>query len=500
MVKPSALLLISLIASAAMAETPAPTAESATTATAAPALASRVKLSHKEIPAMVLEKSDRTREMNLLSEFPRLTLAATMSTFDWIMQAQTGFEKNRFESLSGYGNIEDQILSSTVSLQKMWITGTLTSVDWNRKSYRTQYSPLSPGFSTQPAEQTQDIFGLRLEQSLWGNSFGYSSRRKVKAAGLDFSAATVTRAKNLQNLVLLGLSNFWLSYISQENVKQAIRSVDRYERLVATVRRKSSFGYSAPGELNQAQAELEMKKQLLKANSQKFLNENENLLLFLGLNTSQEIEFVTDVQVTAPPRLPPIEITNLRAYKAQAMTLESANLRKEASVSDSNPNLSLVGQVFGSGLEEKASESMGEALSGSRPKYYVGIKFETSFGSGYQAEDRINKTVSAELEKIRLDRLKQQIEIDLLNAERDAKVKYANVLSTSEQLALRIKAMNEIDKAYTQGRVDIKNVIDAMNSLFDIEVAHGLAIGTYQIALAEWASIRDELIPDQKTE
>lgn len=469
-----------------------------TPTTAAPASVEKMRLSQNDVAALVLSRSDRAVEANLNSELPRVDLARVQKTYDWFLSGQTGFERSRFESLSGYGNIEDQTLATSMMLSKAWQTGTKSSLEWRRNSYRSEYSPLSPAFTNMPAEQTQDIFGVSIEQSLWRNAFGYSDRRKVRAASMDYHAATITRAQDLQDAVLAGLKSFWGAFIAQELVKQSSQSIERYEKLVNTVRRKSSFGYSLPGELAQTQAELESKKQLLKSNSLDYLQQTDSLLEYLGLPPNKEIDFATHVELTPPPRLNPVDITTLRAYKAQAMRLESSTIKAEASSSDEHPNITLVGQVYGAGLEKQASDSVGEALSGSHPKYYVGVRFEHNFGSGAQSEETVSIKIQADLAKIRLERMKNQVEINLLNAERDAKVKYAQVQSTKEQLTLRERAMNEMNKAYTQGRTDITNVIEAMNRMFDIEVSYSRAIGDYQISLAQWVSLRDELIPDQE--
>lgn len=58
--------------------------------------------------------------------------------------------------------------------------------------------------------------------------------------------------------------------------------------------------------------------------------------------------------------------------------------------------------------------------------------------------------------------------------------------------------MNELNRSYTQGRTDIRNLIDAMNALNTTEVAHSRAVGDYFIALNEWAALRDELIKDKE--
>lgn len=456
----------------------------------------KIALRQNDIAQLALGQSDRSLEANLKSELPRLDLAKAKNVFDWRLLGSTGYETSRFESLSGYGNIEDQILKSNLELSKYWSTGTKTSLSWLRNSYRSEYSPLSPSFSNIPAEQTQDIFGFTLEQSLWRNSFGYSDRRNLASAEKNMNAAMITRASDLQNVVLEALRAYWKAYMSQELMRQAIKSVERYETLVGTIRRKSNFGYATPGELPQVQAELEFRRQNVKTTSMNYLRDSEALIEMLRLPADSEIEFITDVDVKAPPGLPAVKLDDLRAVRSQILKMEAAEMKVEAARRDESPAVALVGQVYGGGLEERPEDAIGEALSGTRPKYYVGIKFEHNFGAGLQAEETVNRKVQAELEKIRLERLKLQTVDGLANEERNTKIQYAELLSTKEQMDLREKAYTQMSRAYTQGRTDINFVIEALNRLVDAESAHSLAMGNYQIALATWSARRDELIPE----
>ncbi len=456
----------------------------------------KVVLKQADVSNLVLKQSDRATEANLKSELPRVDLARVLKDFDWFLRANSGYERSRFESLSGVGNIEDQILKSDVSLTKRWTTGTTTSLSWLRNSYRSEYSPLSPTFTTLPTEQTQDIFGFTFEQALWRNSFGVSDRDRVRAAEMDMNAALVTRAQDLQAAVLEGLRAYWTAYISQEDMRQSLKAIERYENLVNTVRRKSGLGFSAPGELSQVSAELELRRQNAKTSGATYLRDADRLVELLRLPLNADITFEIPQEINPPPRLSAVELEKLRRVRSQQLKTDAAQARIESAESEEHPAFAFVGQVYGSGIEERAADSVGEALSGSRPKYYMGVKFEHNFGSGVQNEETVNRKAQAELEKLRLERMKLQTQNELWDSERQTRTLYAQAVSAREQMQLRERAYNEISRAYNQGRTDINFVVEALNQLFAAEVSFSRALGDYQIALASWAAGRDELIPD----
>lgn len=456
----------------------------------------KLNLKQSDVAHLVLKQGDRATEANLRSELPRVDLARVLKDFDWFLKANTGYERSRFENLSGVGNLEDQILKSDLTLSKRWWTGTTTAVSWLRNSYRSEYNPLSPGFTVLPTEQTQDIFGVTLEQAFWRNAFGYADRRRVKAAEMDMTAAVITRAQDLQTAVLEGLRSYWTAYIAQENMRQALRSIERYEKLVSTVRRKSGLGFSAPGELPQVQAELEVRRQTVKSSSTTYLRESDRLIELLRLPVNADLVFDIPQEITPPPKLSDVDLAKLRRVKSQQLKTEASDQRVSSAENEEHPNLALVGQAYGSGIEERAADSVGEALSGSRPKYYVGVKFEHNFGSNVQNEETVFRKAQSELERLRLERLKLQSQNELWDFERQSRTLYAQAVSAREQVGLRERAHTEINRAYSQGRTDINFVVEALNQLFAAEVSYSRALGDYQIALASWAAGRDELIPD----
>jgi outer membrane protein TolC len=54
--------------------------------------------------------------------------------------------------------------------------------------------------------------------------------------------------------------------------------------------------------------------------------------------------------------------------------------------------------------------------------------------------------------------------------------------------------VQEIQRSYQQGRVDISQLIDALNRFFAAEIQYTQAVGDYQMSLNEWAAFQDQLI------
>jgi outer membrane protein TolC len=433
----------------------------------------------------------------------RLAPALALSLYDWKFIVESGWQEDKSDSFSPFKdpNSKYQSYITTGTLQKPLLTGTLLGLEVNHLSQKADLPPVvNPLATPVPTDQTQNSVGITLEQALLGNFFGVADRATVNAANETYAANEIQRANALEDTVMSTITLYWDTYVAQENFKEALASRDRYTKLVETVRRKTSLGYSNPGELSQAEAGLQAKEQAVKSTSVDYLMKQENLITTLGLETGSEIDFVVSDAIPTVPKLPAIDTENLRNIRSQKLKVEAAQDGYTAAKSNSFPYVALVGKAYTTGSDQNSQTAYAETASATHPRYYVGVKVSYSFGSGYLTENVFNKAVTRDLEEARLYRERLEAKDQEGQAERKVESTYAIALSATKEREFRDKAVQELNRTYSQGRTDIKTFIDALNDFFTAEVALSRAVGDYQISLNQWASVRDELIPDQKQE
>jgi outer membrane protein TolC len=452
-------------------------------------------LTPKEVAELILKQSYRAEEINIKSQTARLDYATAKRNYDFTLSADSGFTTSKFESASNTGLIKDEFYTTNVTLSKPFSTGTKADLTLTRTSDRPTFSA---GATTVYADSTKDVIGLSLKQNLLKNFFGNSDRASLRSAEAEFQASQIDRITNLQDLVLEGVRNFWSTYVAQETFQEAINSRDRYQKLVASVKKKSGYGYTSPGELSQVQAELELKERTVKNESVNYLTSLDSLLTLLKLPKGSDIKFSVPTEIPAPPKALAVDIESLRPLKAKKLNLDSWNEKTKVAKSDTFPDVSLVGKVYQQGLDENPNESYNEMTAGTHPQYYIGVAIEHKFGSGYNDENLLNKKLQRDLSQSLLDRAR--LELSDLESYHVRKIQatYAISLSAKAERSLREKASQELNKSYTQGRTSITDLINSLNKYFESEVQYTRAIGDYQIALNEWAAFKDELIPDQK--
>ena len=472
----------------------AQTAEQPTEQAAAP---QALQLSQKDVANRILSDGYKSKEVNLSSQLTAYNLATVQSAYDFTLALDASQDLDKTKSLLSNAYIENDTNLISAKLSKALSTGTLLTFEGSNTRFSPNPNP-NTNFGTagpNPA-QSNEMIGFTIQQSLWKNYLGSSDRAIINAAFKTEEASKISRADNLQNVVLEGVKQFWKTFVAQENFKEAIASRERYEKLVDVVKKKSSLGYANPGELAQIQAELETRNQNVKIQSTSYLAATDQLITLIKADPNSEIKFTVPEELPPLPKFSHISIEQLRFINAQKLKMESAELAMNSSQSKNHPDLSLVGKVYQNGVDQSADNAFNQMTSGSNPRLYVGFKYSQTFGSGIQQEEFINKRLQYEIENTKYERIKREVSDQVLDSQRKIQSTFAVVSSMKKQKELREKAALELQKAYNQGRTDITNMITALNQYFAVEVDYSRAIGDYHIALNEYAALKDDLIPD----
>lgn len=488
-------LLVTTSSVAAMAQAPA---ASGAAGALSPASTKVITLTQKDVAELALKQGFSTKEVNLTYQQAQFPYVQTLSIYDWQLNAESGFEYDKAATLltgNGLTDYKYERYRTVATLTKPFTTGTTLGLELSRLSVKTDLGS-STVTNPPPSEQTLDSAGIILEQAIWGNFFGVADRATVNAAKSRYRASDIEWTKQLEQVVLDAIRLYWQTYVSQENFKEATASRDRYKQLVDSVKRKTNLGYSAPGELSQVQAEFEGREQQVKLASTEFLRNMENLVTLLNLDPGTEIQFATPKEIPAVPKLIEKKVEELRIVRAQKLKVDAAKNDLSAAESRRYPTLNLVGRAYTSGVDEDSEGSYAELASGTRPKYYVGLRLAYNFGSGIQKETVTTRRLAKDLEEARLSQQLLKSQDAESQAIRKVQATYAIAESAARQKVFREKAANELTRSFNQGRTDISILIDALNRFFNSEVVYSQAVGDYAIALNEWAAVRDELIPD----
>ncbi len=452
-----------------------------------------LNLRPQDVPALVLKQGLDTQSEILRQEQSRLSLVEIEKIYDYQLTGDLGTQTSKFQSVTGSNSASnDQLTTANLKLAKSFLTGTTLALEYNKSSDRADLNPGSLGLGS----YEQNIVGISLEQNLWRNFFGVANRSDLRSIETGLKASKLSEINNLQEVVLTAIRAYWAAYVAQESFQESVRSRDRYHKVVASVKKKTGYGYNSPGDAAQAEAELESREIIVKTLSVNYLTAMDQLRLTLNLPAETEVKFVVPEKIQAPPeKMNEVNIESLRPIQASLLKLESANESLKASQSYAHPDISLVGRYATQGFDLTSSnDSFNQALAGSRPRYYLGLKLQYYFGSDYQKELQLNRRINQQLADLDLQKKRLQLADAKNNLLRQIQADYAILLSTETQKGFREKASQELSRSYSQGRTDIAILIESLNKYFNAQVDKIRAVGNYQTALSEWLAFQDQLV------
>lgn len=149
--------------------------------TAGGARAEVLRLNPQHVVDRILSQGLTPQELALDEQQKEKEYLEALSELDWTLGAETNFEEDRGESLTGTSNLKDQKLVMGLSLNKSISSGTDFELGYQRQSQKSELSSFAQNINL-PEAQTQDQLHLKISQHLWQNGFGTAHRSRLSRA------------------------------------------------------------------------------------------------------------------------------------------------------------------------------------------------------------------------------------------------------------------------------------------------------------------------------
>jgi len=183
---------------------------------------------------------------------------------------------------------------------------------------------------------------------------------------------------------------------------------------------------------------------------------------------------------------------------AQNLKIQSSQDQLEEIKLKNKPEFNLIAKLYSSGVEETPNDSTREMIHGNHNKVYIGFKLSHSFGSDIYEQEYLNKKAALNFEKIKRDQQLLDLKNNWQQAQKKVELYFEILESLTQQKNFREHALNELTKSYAQGRTDLRNLIEAMNSYFATLNTFSKIFGEYNMALNEWQAFQNKLISTDK--
>lgn len=439
--------------------------------------------------SLSLKNSPQVQQVRYQYQVSDLPYLLAIQSLDWDVTLESGTKRDRTQTISqqNFSLLETQ--THSLSLKKSFLTGTDATLVALMEDIDAR-SRLNIG--TQTIQSNSYL--LRLEQNFWRNSFGSGIRNQVSAARKEADIKTLERKEALESAVLGGGELFWQAAITERKYKESEALLKRYETLVDSVQKKNRNRYAAPGEFAQVQAQFFARQQQARLNRINYEQAVSDLKLFLPDMVESDLKWSQ-----ADPRFKTIVLndkTDLKETRSQQLAeirKQKADLNADSVQNLNRSQFAIVGQVGATGIDNSKTEAEKEWLEGRRPSLYVGVKWSHTFGSGArdaQVKAARSLALAQDLEtRTETQRLITKAEF---LAEQIATLE-ENVISQDNQLKSLRQAVQELNRNYNQGRIDINVLIDLINQAETAEASHVEARADLELRFLEWQFLFDRI-------
>ena len=439
-----------------------------------------------------LKKSPQIQQVRYQYQVPDLSYLIAVQSLDWGVTLESGSLRDRTETSTKQTFHLDEKQINSLSLSKSFLTGTDVTLAASTEAIKSR-SALFVG--TQSLQSNSYL--LTVEQNLWRNSFGSGIRDQLNAAKREAQIQTLLRKEALEDALLQGGQLFWQAATLETQYKESEAVLKRYEILVKSVDKKNRNRYAAPGEFAQVQAQYFARQQTARLNRVRYEQAVSDLKLFLPDLQEGDLKWnEADPKFQTVVLNDKLDVTQTRSQQLAELRKEKSNLNADSVSNLNRSQLALVGEVGATGIDAAKTAADREWQEGRRPSLYIGVKWSQTFGSGArEAQIRSAKSLAlaqdlaTQTEKDRLIAKAQLLSEEISSLEE-------NLKSQDDQLQALRRAVQELNRNYNQGRIDINILIDLINQAETAEASHVEARANLELKFLEWQFLFDRIAVD----
>ena len=453
-----------------------------------------VTLSQKWVLKKVLENSLEYQKIQSQKKALNTITSESLAFLDWNMFLESKLKKQIHTPLQFFETPQKEEFIISSGLQKKILTGTVFKIQYNYIQEDKEFTDQFKKISSTPTATWRDSVSLNLEQDLWRNFFGVEDRLKLKIATARQSIESIKLEEGTEALLLEALEQFWTAYVSFVSLNAKQSKQRDYAQLLSIIRKKSRYGKTRPGHLNQIQAEWEQAKQDWILQKRNYEDDLDKLLDLLNIQKNSSFTFKIEKKVLPPPKFKIDPLFEERKVLLAKQSLLIQRYQKDIQKSLSNPTLQLLGSYTVGGYNTDRDSSFKDLIDSKNRNYFIGLNFRYPFSATEERRKKIDyytaKVDASELDlKIRKKEFQQMVD----SSRKGVLTLYQILLSTKRIHFLRKKSYREIRKAFLDGRLSVFDLIRAKELSLFAEIAKAQWKAKYYQTLAYTYAIQDQL-------
>ena len=410
-------------------------------------------------------------------------------------------------------------------LQKGFLTGTVASLGLNNNAVTSN----NPRNDFNPS--TSSSLGLSITQHLL-QGFGLAvNSRQIHIAKNNREVSDLTFKLQVQTTVAAVMSLYWDLVAFNDNVRVAREAVAAATRLWEDNKRQVEVGTLAPIEVTRAEAQIAAGEQQLTVAQTRVLQQ-ETIIKTALSRTGVASPSVADAHIipTDQIRIPDVEpVTPIQDLMSMAISsrpelaqsriqLQNQQLTMRGSKNALLPTLDAVANLSNSGLIGQPnalpappgtvhsnnpffiggySDVLGQLFARNFPNYSVGFNLTIPIRNRAAQAQVINDELTYRQQQLGLQRLENQVRVDVQNAVIGLTQARAQYLAAAKQTVLQAQTLDAEQKKLALGASTIYNVIQDQQALTSAESNEVAAKAAYAKARVELERSTGQILNDQ---
>jgi outer membrane protein TolC len=392
------------------------------------------------------------------------------SAFDTKLEVSQNWLRDDNESSNTQSPDRTKSDLTSISLSRYFTTGTAVQFQYS-EGHNDIGFPAGSFISIDPYYESKAT--LKLSQNLWADSFGYASRRGLKAAQLSTQAQKYKFQNEMEQWALGIVDLFYSAWHSQSQVLAARAGLKRRERLLSSTKLKLNRGTAETPDFLQVESAFLLSRANQMEAEKKLDDQWRNLIISLRLpgewmaidaiivpmkmdNVMEKGEkLCKEFRIKGVPDLPSATVKSAQAAS------ESSLLNWEKAQNERWPELKLEAQVFPNGIDNNNQTSREEAFNQDNPGWAVGLKFIMPLGRN----DRKAKISSAMSDKMLYEAVqsdaKDNISLGWLNECANLERLKLTLVDADKAFKNQSRRADLEERRFSLGRSNTLNVIQA---------------------------------------
>lgn len=433
-------------------------------------------------------------------EIRRRTEEAAKGMFDPLLASSYNYEDTRRPNtveqrrqLDGVPELLERNHLYASSLETLTPLGSRISLTASVSEFRNNLQSLTAGgFGATGRKETTTFVGVSVTQPLLRDAGRRTATAAIRVAAMETEQAW----QDFRRQLMVSLSSaelaYWNVYGTARQVEYIRQSMEVAEKMAKDAKTMLDAGKSAPVELSTAAAGAEERKARLFAARQRLTEAKTVLAGFCGASVSEGFE----VNTTAPP--PPNRVTPDAAsgmasalntnpdYLGKVAEKVAEDIRTEYLRNQKLPQLDLKASYGLSGLGTDLNMSADDITAADFPAWGVGIEFKMPLGN----RDAKNRYAAALARQKRAETSLTDVRMQISNALGNAVQKVINsrdaLSAYYRAIALNQEVLNSRMVDQTEGKSDIRRVLEAESALSEAKLAAVAGLIQYRQALLEY--------------